>query len=258
MDRGTASRHRPGRELFAADPEAYARITGSCWTSISPATVEVRSRPVDDPLLHLLADRAAPGRRSRDALYVRLVDLDRALGLRTCPTPVDVVLDVRDAFCPWNAGRWRLSGDASGAICARTSDPADVALSATELGAAYLGGTSLGTLARAGRVEMTRGSLAVVDRAFRNEPLLVSGDVLTVRFASACSLPQLAIPTSQTRSIACGRQAGPDSDGLATGAPEQVARDHDGGTDLGAAASARQAGTAINVMRILGPHPPTG
>ena len=54
---------------------------------------------------------------------------------------------------------------------------------------------------------VTRGSLAVVDRAFRNEPLLVSGDVLTVRFASACSL-RLAIPTSQTRSIACGRQAG--------------------------------------------------
>ncbi len=43
-------------------------------------------------------------------------------------------------------------GRHDGATCTRTTDSADVSLSSTELGAAYLGGTSLGTLARAGRV----------------------------------------------------------------------------------------------------------
>jgi predicted acetyltransferase len=160
------------REVFATDPAAYAGIWRFLLDIDLTVTVEVRSRPIDDPLLHLLADPRGSRPTMSDALYVRLVDVDRALAQRTYDSAVDVVLDVSDDFCPWNVGRWRLSGDPSGATCTRTSDPADVALTATELGAAYLGGTSLATLARAGRVqEETRGGVAVIDRAFRNEPL---------------------------------------------------------------------------------------
>jgi predicted acetyltransferase len=80
---------------------------------------------------------------------------------------VDVVLDVEDAFCPWNSGRWRLSGDAKGAVCGRTSDAADLALSVRELGAAYLGGVSLASLAGAGRVrELRQGALAEASVGF--------------------------------------------------------------------------------------------
>jgi predicted acetyltransferase len=160
------------REVFATDPEAYAGIWRFLLDIDLTATVEVRGRPLDDPLLHLLTDPRGARPTMSDALYVRLVDIDRALAQRTYDCPVDVVLDVSDSFCPWNAGRWRLSGDAAGSTCTRTNEAADVSLTATELGAAYLGGTSLGTLARAGRVrEETRGAVAVVDRAFRNEPL---------------------------------------------------------------------------------------
>lgn len=160
------------REMFATDPEAYSGIWRFLLDIDLTATVEVRSRPLDDPLLHLLTDPRGVRPTVSDALYVRLVDVDRALEQRTYDAPVDVVLDVSDDFCPWNAGRWRLTGGESGATCTRTSDAANVALSATELGAAYLGGTSLGTLARAGRVrEETPGAVAVVDRAFRHEPL---------------------------------------------------------------------------------------
>ncbi len=51
---------------------------------------------------------------AEDALYVRLVDVGAALTARTYQTPVDVVFEVEDAFCPWNAGRWQLTGDARG------------------------------------------------------------------------------------------------------------------------------------------------
>ena len=45
-------------------------------------------------------------------------------------------------------------------------DPADLILSTTELGAAYLGGTSLAALARAGRVtEHRTGALGAASRA---------------------------------------------------------------------------------------------
>lgn len=75
-----------------------------------------------------------------------------------------------DASCPWNAGRWRLSGDAKGAVCEPTRDAPDLALSVRELGAAYLGGPTLTALAGAGRVREPRaGALAQTSVAFRSD-----------------------------------------------------------------------------------------
>jgi hypothetical protein len=58
-------------------------------------------------------------------------------------------------------------GDADGARCRATGAEPDLALGATELGAAYLGGTSLAVLAAAGRVEeCAPGALAVASHGF--------------------------------------------------------------------------------------------
>ena len=76
----------------------------------------------------------------------------------------DVVLEVSDAFCPWNAGRYRLAA----AGCEPTDAEPDLALDAAALGAAYLGGTTLRELAGAGRVaELRPGALARASAAFR-------------------------------------------------------------------------------------------
>jgi predicted acetyltransferase len=63
------------------------------------------------------------------------------------------VIEVADAFRPANSGRYRLEGGPASATCARTGEPADVALAAPDLGSLYLGGVRASTLARAGRVE---------------------------------------------------------------------------------------------------------
>jgi hypothetical protein len=100
------------------------------------------------------------------------VDLPAALAARGYGAPLDVVLEVEDAFCPWNAGRWRLvSAGPGGAVsCVRTEDPADLALTARELGAAYLGGVALTSLAGAGLVrELRTGALAEASRAFAGD-----------------------------------------------------------------------------------------
>ena len=77
------------------------------------------------------------------------------------------MIEVADEVCPWNAGRWALRWDGSAATCARTSLPAGLALSVADLGAAYLGGTTLELLARAGRVEELRtGALLPASRSF--------------------------------------------------------------------------------------------
>ncbi|MFV0129890.1 GNAT family N-acetyltransferase [Streptomyces sp. HMX112] len=155
------------QHLGALDPAADAALWRFLFGIDLMSTVKVTNRPVDDAWQHLVSDLRRCRPSLRDGLHVRLVELGAALEARTYQTPVDVVLDVEDAFCPWNTGRWRLTGDPKGAACSRTRDAADVALSVRELGAAYLGGVSLESLARAGRVrELRRGALAELSLAF--------------------------------------------------------------------------------------------
>ncbi|MEU3088669.1 GNAT family N-acetyltransferase [Streptomyces massasporeus] len=154
-------------ELAGLDPAADAALWRFLFGIDLTSKVTVRGRPVDDAWQYLVTDPRRCHPRVRDSLYVRPVEVGAALAARTYQTPVDVVFEVEDAFCPWNAGRWRLSGDAKGASCERTADAADVALSVRELGAAYLGGVSLAALGAAGRVrELRPGALAEASLGF--------------------------------------------------------------------------------------------
>ncbi|WP_030687825.1 GNAT family N-acetyltransferase [Streptomyces sp. NRRL B-1347] len=160
------------RAVEALDPAAHAALWRFLCDIDLTSRVESLNLPVDDPLFHLVSDVRRCGLVMRDSLHVRLVEVGAALEARTYRAPVDVVLDVADAFCPWNEGRWRLTGDPKGASCKRVDDdaPADLALSVRELGSAYLGGVSLAELARAGRVrELRPGALAEASLAFGSE-----------------------------------------------------------------------------------------
>ncbi|MET8070533.1 GNAT family N-acetyltransferase [Streptomyces sp. NPDC005271] len=155
------------RDLEALDPASYAALWRFLFDLDLTSAIRTGGRPVDDPWQHLVSDIRRCDVRLRDSLHVRLVDVGAALEARTYTTPVDVVLEVTDSFCPWNEGRWRLTGDAKGASCGRTSDAPDLRLGVRELGAAYLGGVSLAALAGAGRVQEARkGALAEASAAF--------------------------------------------------------------------------------------------
>ncbi|MCJ1677326.1 GNAT family N-acetyltransferase [Streptomyces sp. APSN-46.1] len=158
-------------DLDALDPAATAALWRYLFEIDLTWTVRAAKRPVDDPLLHLVSDVRRSRPRTGDALHVRLVDLPAALEARTYGAPVDVVMEVEDAFCPWNEGRWRLAADGKGvARCARSEDPADLALSVRDLGSAYLGGITLTSLGAAGRVrELRPGALTEASRAFAGD-----------------------------------------------------------------------------------------
>lgn len=155
------------REVQAADPAAYAALWRFLLDIDLTDTVEARNLPVDDPLLHLVDDERRCEPALRDSLHVRLVDVPAALAARRYNGPLDVVLEVADSFCPQNAGRWRLTADPDGtAVCERSTEPAELALSVRELGSVYLGGNSLAALAAAGRVtELAPGSGALARAA---------------------------------------------------------------------------------------------
>ncbi|WP_217145458.1 GNAT family N-acetyltransferase [Streptomyces sp. AC627_RSS907] len=157
-------------ELAGLDAATEAALWRFLFDIDLTTTLTVRGRPVDEAWQHQVSDIRRCRPTLRDSLHVRLVDVGAALAARTYQVPVDVVFEVEDDFCPWNAGRWRLSGDAKGASCERTSDAADLALSVRELGAAYLGGVSLASLGAAGRVREVRpGALAEASVGFGSD-----------------------------------------------------------------------------------------
>jgi predicted acetyltransferase len=163
------------RELMSADPAAGATL----WRDLlgRDLTTEFRlpRRPLDDALLYQLADPRRARPRLKDALWVRIIDVPEALAGRDYSVPVETVIEVRDSLIPANAGRWRLNatGVAATASCVPAAGAdADVALDVTELSAAYLGGTSLGALARAGLVtELRPGALSQLSAAFFWDPV---------------------------------------------------------------------------------------
>jgi predicted acetyltransferase len=122
---------------------------------------------VDDPLVHLIDEPRRLHATLADALWVRLADVPAALSGRRYLVPLDVVIAVRDPLLPGNSGTWRLCGDQTGATCTATRADPDLTLDVRDLGAAYLGGVSLMTLAAAGRVgELRTGALSLASKAF--------------------------------------------------------------------------------------------
>jgi predicted acetyltransferase len=156
------------QEVVAADP-AVAHALWSRLLDLDLMT-EVTSGLLadDDPLLSLLVDLRAARVSVKDNVWVRIIDVPVALGIRQYQARLDVVLEVSDARLPHNAARWRLTAEAFGSALVEATDAdADLALDVRELGAAYLGGTSLLELAGAGLVtELRAGALREASVAF--------------------------------------------------------------------------------------------
>jgi predicted acetyltransferase len=140
-------------ELVASTPDAAADLWRYCIETDLCTSVQARLRPVDDPLPFLLADPRRARRDLSDGLWVRVVDVAAALAGRGYASTDQLVLQVTDAFCPWNDGPWRLDATPGGASCQRTDADPDVVLTAGALGAAYLGGVGVAQLAEAGLVQ---------------------------------------------------------------------------------------------------------
>lgn len=161
-------------ELHALDaltPQGYA----SMWRFVLDVDLIQRvtawSRPADEPLLHLLQEPRRLNLRVKDGLWVRLVDVPAALAARRYGAEGRLVFEVRDAFCPWNDGRYELLGGPDGASCRATGEAAELVVTVNDLGAAFLGGSSFRQLHRAGRVEEERsGALARADAMFASDP----------------------------------------------------------------------------------------
>ncbi len=114
-----------------------------------------------------------------DDLYVRLLDIPRALTARTYSAPGEVVFEVVEAFPAPRTGRYLLTtgagtgeaeargAEAGRADCRPTDRRVDISLDVATLGAAFLGGVSFTDLAMAGRLDCADPRmLAMADAMF--------------------------------------------------------------------------------------------
>jgi predicted acetyltransferase len=150
------------KEVITADQATYAALWQFLLGIDLARSLRYDLAAPDEPLQYLVDEPRRLGRTCGDALWVRIVDLPAALEARSYLTPIDAVFEVTDTVLPQNAGRWRLSGGPGKVTCTRTDDAPDLACSIADLGAVYLGGTTLAALAEAGRVERLTGNLPTV------------------------------------------------------------------------------------------------
>ncbi|MFD2691602.1 GNAT family N-acetyltransferase [Streptomyces phyllanthi] len=130
--------------------------------------VKSGQRAPDDLLPLFLPDpRAARLTRQVDWLWVRVLDVVRALEARTYAGTGTLVLEVVDDG-GFASGRYRLEAGPEGASCRPTRQDAEVVLGVSELGALWLGDESAVRLAALGRVrEQRKGAASVVDALLR-------------------------------------------------------------------------------------------
>jgi predicted acetyltransferase len=151
-------------ELMPLDHEAYAALWRYALDIDWTRKIEAHFRPADEPLYHMLADARRLRRKIQDGVWLRLLDIPAALAARHYAVEGRAAIEVTDAFLPGVGGTFALEGGPAGARCERTeSSTSVVRLGVAELSAAYLGGTRLATLARAGRVAGDPAAVARLD-----------------------------------------------------------------------------------------------
>jgi predicted acetyltransferase len=139
--------------LVGATPEAERELWRHLIEIDWVATVTSGNRGVDDPLPLMLADGRAVARVDWfDCIWARLIDLAAAVGARRAITRDRVVVEVVDRQ-GLIGGRWSIELGPDGAEVKPSDADADVALSASALSAAFLGGRSVRRLQEAGWVE---------------------------------------------------------------------------------------------------------
>lgn len=159
--------------LHATSPDAYRSMWQLLLDFDLTRKVVAATRPADEPLRWMLHNpRAMRVTRQSDNLWMRLLDVPRALGSRTYDVPGTLVLRVEsDPMCPHNEGTWRLDGDPDGATCTRVDTEPDLTLDIQALGSLYLGGASASLLATAGRIHAHRpDAVSLLSRMFRTDP----------------------------------------------------------------------------------------
>ena len=157
-------------ETIATDDAAFTALARFVLEHDLVAQVVFKHVPPGHPLRWQLTDfRAGQVSHDTDWLWVRLLDVPRALTTRGWFTDGELVLDVDDPFLGEHH-RYLLTVRDGKADCVPTDLEPDLSLDVSDLGSIYLGGTAPSTLVRAGHVRAHHpGAAPLADNLFRAE-----------------------------------------------------------------------------------------
>jgi predicted acetyltransferase len=155
------------RDLWGASPAVEVEL----WRYLLDIDLVERwqagERPVDEPVRRAMHDARAYESKARfDDQWLRILDVDAALGARTFVPGDAVTIGVDDPMFASNCGVWSVS--ASGAV--RVGAPADVQVDIGTLSAAYLGAVTWRDLATIGAVAADNELLDRLDTLFAVRP----------------------------------------------------------------------------------------
>jgi len=158
-------------DLVAATRAAYLEL----WQYLGAIDLVERvtwdEAPVDDPLKWALSDpRCVDASEPRDMLWLRILDVQKALAARHYPADGRLVLKVADQL-GLTDGTYALEVDGGAAVVTESEDDAvDLELDVAALSSFYLGGVHPVTLADSGRIqEHTPGAAFRAARMFAVE-----------------------------------------------------------------------------------------
>ncbi len=153
-------------EMITLTPEAHLGLWSFLTNIDLFPKVDHWNHPIDDPLDHMVTDHRRLRRMLIDGLWVRLMDVERALEARRYERDGSIVIEVGDRSRPETSGTYRLAVEAGSATCRRVSAPSQVAMSADVLGHLYLGGGNAMTMAAAGRIDGDPADVTLLHRLF--------------------------------------------------------------------------------------------
>ncbi|MER7930301.1 GNAT family N-acetyltransferase [Streptomyces sp. NPDC096057] len=157
-------------ETIAVDDAVFTALARFALGHDLVSQVVFRHVPSWHPLRWQLADfRAAEVSGDTDWLWVRLLDVPRALTARGWFADGELVLAVDDPFLEGH-GRYLLTVRDGKADCVPTGREPDLSLDIDDLGSLYLGGTTPSTLVRAGHIRAHHPDAAArADALFRTD-----------------------------------------------------------------------------------------
>ena len=154
------------RDLLALDPEAFRAL----WAYIRRHDLvrEVRMQAAPDDLApDLLLEPSQLRRRVSDGIWLRVVDVARALPQRPYGEAGALHFEVVDELCDWNAGCFLLETDGASSEVKRSEGRPDLVLPVRTLASLVSGHASASQLMRAGLLQAGDASaVEMADRLF--------------------------------------------------------------------------------------------
>ena len=159
-------------EAVAATNAAHAALWRFLLDQELVDEVKAHARPVDDPLVWMLAEPRRLRRHLTDAIWMKFLDVPTMLEGRTYPVEDSLVIQVSDA----ETGEIRtlqLECGPEGGLCRDTGSSPDLVMNEAELAAIYMGAVECSMLANIGLVDVSAKSPDAALRAdaiFRTSP----------------------------------------------------------------------------------------